>query len=89
MAWRQSPKFGSGRSKAYAPQSKAEVPDDFQAALDANPKAKAFFSTLKGSNRYAVLYRIHDAKTEKTRSTRIEKFTSMLARGETLHSQND
>ena len=74
---------------AYAPQSKAEVPDDFQAALDANPKAKAFFSTLKGSNRYAVLYRIHDAKTEETRSARIEKFTSMLARGETLHSQND
>jgi uncharacterized protein YdeI (YjbR/CyaY-like superfamily) len=70
---------------AYAPQSKAEVPDDFHAALDANPKAKAFFSTLKGSNRYAILYRIHGAKTEKTRLARIEKFTSMLALGETLY----
>jgi len=75
-----------GRWKAaYAPQSKAEIPADLQAALDAEPAAKAFFATLKGANRYAVLYRIHDAKTPKTRQTRIEKYVSMLARGETLH----
>ena len=70
---------------AYAPQSKAEIPPDLQAALDAEPAAKAFFATLKGANRYAVLYRIHDAKTPKTRQARIEKYVSMLARGETLH----
>ena len=72
---------------AYAPQSKAEIPDDLQAALDAEPAAKAFFATLKGANRFAVLYRVHDAKTEKTRAARIEKFVAMLARGETLHPQ--
>jgi uncharacterized protein YdeI (YjbR/CyaY-like superfamily) len=70
---------------AYAPQSQAEVPDDLQAALDAAPAAKAFFATLKGANRYAVLYRIHDAKTDKTRAARIEKFVGMLARGEVLY----
>jgi uncharacterized protein YdeI (YjbR/CyaY-like superfamily) len=70
---------------AYAPQRKAEVPEDLQAALDAEPAAKAFFATLTGANRFAVLYRIQDAKTAKTRSARIEKFVSMLARGETLH----
>lgn len=70
---------------AYAPQSRAEIPDDLQAALDAEPAAKAFFATLTGANRYAVLYRIHHAKTEKTRRARIEKFVAMLARGETLH----
>ena len=70
---------------AYAPQSRAEVPDDLQAALDASPAAKAFFATLKGANRYAVLYRIHDAKAEKTRVARIEKFVSMLAVGQTIH----
>ena len=70
---------------AYAPQSRAEVPDDLQAALNASPAAKAFFATLKGANRYAVLYRIHDAKTEKTRAARIEKFVSMLAVGQTIH----
>src|SRR5690606_20035430 len=43
---------------AYAPASKAEVPPDLQNALDANPKAAAFFATLTGANRYAILYRI-------------------------------
>jgi uncharacterized protein YdeI (YjbR/CyaY-like superfamily) len=70
---------------AYASQSKIEVPEDLQAALDANPAAAEFFATLKGSNRYAVLYRIHDAKRPETRARRIDKFVAMLARGETLH----
>ncbi|MBA3812444.1 MAG: YdeI/OmpD-associated family protein [Caulobacteraceae bacterium] len=70
---------------AYAPQSRAEIPDDLRAAFDAAPEAKTFFDTLKGANRYAVLYRIHDAKTAATRAARIEKFTAMLARGETVY----
>ncbi len=70
---------------AYAPQSKASVPPDLQAALDANPRAKAFFATLKGANRYAVLYRVQDARTPKTRQARIEKFVAMLERHEVLH----
>jgi uncharacterized protein YdeI (YjbR/CyaY-like superfamily) len=70
---------------AYAPQSRAEVPGDLAKALDAAPEARAFFATLKGANRYAVLYRIHDAKTAKTRAARIDKFVAMLARGEVLH----
>lgn len=70
---------------AYAPQSTAEVPLDLQAALDAAPAAQAFFETLRGANRYAILYRIHDAKQAKTRAARIEKFVAMLDRGETIH----
>jgi uncharacterized protein YdeI (YjbR/CyaY-like superfamily) len=70
---------------AYAPQSRAEIPADLQAALDAEPAAKAFFATLKGANRYAVLYRIHDAKRPETRAARIGKFVEMLKRGEVLH----
>jgi uncharacterized protein YdeI (YjbR/CyaY-like superfamily) len=46
---------------------------------------KVEFATLSGSNRYAVLYRIHDAKRAETRTRRIEKFVAMLARGETIH----
>ncbi|WIM12814.1 YdeI/OmpD-associated family protein [Enhydrobacter sp.] len=72
---------------AYAPQSRADVPDDLEKALDAKPTAKAFFATLKGANRYAILYRIRTAKTEKTRAARIEKFVAMLARGETIYPQ--
>ena len=70
---------------AYDAPSRATVPDDLQRALDANPAAAEFFATLSGSNRYAVLYRIQDAKRPETRARRIEKFVAMLARGEKLH----
>jgi uncharacterized protein YdeI (YjbR/CyaY-like superfamily) len=69
---------------AYEPQSRATVPPDFQAALDANPGAKAFFETLTGASRYSFLYRISDAKRPETRATRIERFVELLAKGEKL-----
>ena len=70
---------------AYPPASKVGVPPDLQEALDANPAAREFFATLTGSNRYAILYRVHDAKRPETRARRIAHFVEMLARGETLH----
>ena len=70
---------------AYDGQKKATVPDDLQAALDQNPKAKAFFATLDSKNRYAVLFRVHTAKKPETRARRIEQFVVMLARHEKLH----
>jgi uncharacterized protein YdeI (YjbR/CyaY-like superfamily) len=70
---------------AYAGQRTATVPDDLQAALDANPAAAAFFATLTSQNRYAILYRVQDAKRPATRARRIAQFVAMLARGETLH----
>lgn len=68
---------------AYHPQSTAEMPDDFQLALDRNPKAKQFFSTLKSSNRYTIYYRIQEARRPETRQARIDKFISNLERGQT------
>jgi uncharacterized protein YdeI (YjbR/CyaY-like superfamily) len=70
---------------AYAPQSTVTVPDDFQRALDANPKADEFFATLKSSERYSFLYRIHDAKRPDTRARRIRDYVAMLAEGNTIH----
>jgi len=70
---------------AYAPPSRMEVPDDLASRLDADPAAKAVFATLSAQNRYAILYRIADAKRPDTRARRIEKFVGMLARGETIH----
>ena len=79
-------RYDSGRDfQSYQPASRMEVPADLQAALAATPKAAAFFATLKGANRYAILYRIHDAKTDKTRMARIEKFVGMLERGEVVY----
>jgi uncharacterized protein YdeI (YjbR/CyaY-like superfamily) len=70
---------------AYEPQSRATVPADFQAALDDNPDAKAFFATLTGVNRYSFLYRIQNAKRPETRQKRIETFIAMLNEGRTFH----
>ena len=70
---------------AYAPQSSAGVPPDLASALAASPKASAFFATLAGANRYAILYRIEDAKRPETRAARIAKFVAMLERGETVY----
>jgi uncharacterized protein YdeI (YjbR/CyaY-like superfamily) len=70
---------------AYDGSRTAAVPADLQAALDAEPAAKAFFATLDRANRYAVLYRVQDAKRPQTRARRIETFVAMLAAGEKLH----
>jgi uncharacterized protein YdeI (YjbR/CyaY-like superfamily) len=70
---------------AYAPASKAQVPPDFQAALDQSPEAAAFFATLTGANRYAILYRIGAVKKPETRARKIAGFIGMLERHETVH----
>lgn len=70
---------------AYTSASNSVVPDDLQAALNANPKASAFFATLNGRNRYAILFRIQNAKKPETRVRKIQEFIGMLNRGETLH----
>jgi len=70
---------------AYPPHSRAEPPPDLAAALAANPAAAAFFATLKGANRYALIYRVLDARRPETRARRIADFVAMLERGETLH----
>jgi len=70
---------------AYAGQATIEVPADLQAALDADPTAAAFFATLSSQNRYAILYRIHDARRPETRARRIARFVAMCAAGETVH----
>jgi uncharacterized protein YdeI (YjbR/CyaY-like superfamily) len=69
---------------AYAGQRTAEVPDDLRRALDGNQAAARFFETLDAQNRYAVLYRVQDAKRPETRARRIAQFVEMLARGERL-----
>lgn len=70
---------------AYDGARTATVPDDLAAALTATPGAAAFFETLDRQNRYAILYRIQDAKKAETRARRIEKFVAMLAKGEKPH----
>jgi uncharacterized protein YdeI (YjbR/CyaY-like superfamily) len=70
---------------AYDSPRRAEVPDDLRAALDAELGAAAAFAALDGANRYAVLHRIHQAKTPAARATKVAALVAMLARGETPH----
>ena len=70
---------------AYDSPRTMTVPDDLRAALDAEPKAAEAFAGLNATNRYAILFRIHDAKRAETRERRIRKFVEMLARGEKLY----
>ena len=70
---------------AYAPQSRATVPDDLRAELERRPAAKAFFESLSSQNRYAILYRLQDAKRPETRARRLAQFVEMLERGETIY----
>jgi len=70
---------------AYEGQRNAKVPDDLQRELDANRAAREFFATLDSANRYAIVYRLNDAKKPQTRERRLRKFVEMLARGEKIH----
>jgi uncharacterized protein YdeI (YjbR/CyaY-like superfamily) len=70
---------------AYEGQKSITVPDDLQSELDARPKAKAFFAQLGSQNRYAILYRLHDAQRPETRARRLAKFVAMLEAGETIY----
>jgi uncharacterized protein YdeI (YjbR/CyaY-like superfamily) len=69
---------------AYPSQSRATVPADFERALDRNPPAKEFFSTLTGQSRYAFLYRLHNVKTPEKRSQRIATYIELLSARQTL-----
>jgi uncharacterized protein YdeI (YjbR/CyaY-like superfamily) len=70
---------------AYAGQRTAEVPADLQLELNGNEAAREFFASLDSANRYAILYRLEEAKKPETRERRLRKFIGMLERGEKIH----
>lgn len=70
---------------AYEGQRTAEVPVDLQRELDVRPAAREFFAALDGANRYAIVYRLGEAKKPETRERRLRRFVEMLERGEKIH----
>lgn len=70
---------------AYASQSRATVPEDLALALAADERAGAFFAALDSANRYAILYRIAEAKRPDTRARRIATFVAMLHEHQKIH----
>jgi uncharacterized protein YdeI (YjbR/CyaY-like superfamily) len=77
---------GDGRwDAAYASQKNISIPEDFQAALEKNKKARSFFATLNSVNRYAILFRIQTVKKAETRAKRIQQFIEMLEKNEKIY----
>jgi uncharacterized protein YdeI (YjbR/CyaY-like superfamily) len=70
---------------AYEGQGLAEVPADLERELAGNRAAREFFATLDSANRYAIVYRLGEAKRPETRERRLRKFVAMLERGEKIH----
>jgi uncharacterized protein YdeI (YjbR/CyaY-like superfamily) len=70
---------------AYASPRTITVPPDLRARLSRSPKARRAFEGLDGANRYAILYRLHDAKKVETRQRRLEQFVRMLEAGKRIH----
>src|SRR5690606_29253038 len=70
---------------AYDSPANMKVPDDLAKALAKSAKAKRFFDSLSSTNRFAILYRLQEAKRPETRARRLEKFIEMMNKGEKLH----
>jgi uncharacterized protein YdeI (YjbR/CyaY-like superfamily) len=73
--------------RAYASGKEMKIPDDLQAAIDAEPKAKEMLGSLSEQNRFALAFRVHNMKTELGRRKKIESLVGMLKRGETIYPQ--
>jgi uncharacterized protein YdeI (YjbR/CyaY-like superfamily) len=75
--------------RAYGSGKGLPIPADLQAAIDAEPKARAMLAKLSAQNRFALAFRMHHLKTAPGRKRKIEKFVQMLKRGETIHPQRE
>jgi len=72
---------------AYAPfrlASRASIPADLRAAIEANPKARKTFRTLGRQNLFSLTFRTNNMKTPAGRAKTIAALVAMLARGETI-----
>ncbi len=70
---------------AYDSPRNMQVPDDLAAELRKRPAARRFFEQLDSRNRYAVLYRLFDAKKPETRQRRLDQFVRMLEAQDTIY----
>ena len=75
--------------RAYGSGKDMKIPDELQAAIEANPQAREMFGKLSAQNRFALAFRIHHLKTEAIRRKKIATFVEMLERGETIYPQGN
>lgn len=72
---------------AYAPirlATRATLPADLRAAIEASPRARKTFKTLGRTNLFALAFRTNNMKTPEGRRRKIAALVAMLERGETI-----
>jgi uncharacterized protein YdeI (YjbR/CyaY-like superfamily) len=72
---------------AYAGPAHTEPPADLLAAIAADPRAQAMYDVLTAQNRFALMFRLGQLKTEAARRRKIAGFVAMLARHEAPYPQ--
>ncbi|TGQ66665.1 MAG: hypothetical protein E5V49_05425 [Mesorhizobium sp.] len=87
LAQAEAAKADGRWARAYGSSKDMKIPEDLQAAIDAEPKASAMLAKLSAQNRFALAFRTHNMKTEAARKKKIETFVEMLKRGETIYPQ--
>ena len=75
--------------RAYAGSKDAKVPADLLAAIEAEPAAKEMLDKLTAQNRFALIFRVENLKTEAARRRKIAQVVEMLKNGETIYPQKD
>lgn len=73
--------------QAYGTTATVEVPADLRAALAADPAAQAWWDVLTATNRFAICYRLDDARRPETRERRLRTLVAELAAGRPPHPQ--
>ena len=73
--------------RAYASGKDMALPEDFLAAVEAEPGARKTLAKLNAQNRFALAFRLHHMKTEAGRKKKITTFVEMLKKGETIYPQ--
>ena len=84
----QAAKADGRWDRAYGSGKEMKIPDDLQAAIDAEPRARKMLATLSEQNRFALAFRVHNMKTVAGRQKKIETFVDMLKRGKTIYPQS-
>ncbi|MBY8821682.1 YdeI/OmpD-associated family protein [Sphingomonas colocasiae] len=87
MAQVEAAKADGRWDRAYESGQAMTIPEDLQAAIDADPAAREMFARLNAQNRFALAFRTRNMKTAAGRAKKIETFVQMLRRGETIYPQ--
>lgn len=75
--------------RAYTSSKEAHMPADLASAIEAEPAAREMLGKLTAQNRFALIFRVENLKTQAARERKIAELVEMLKRGETFYPQRE